>query len=110
MLRLLGVEATERLPPAFLVEAIELRELLDEAIGASQPDRVASIRADALERRESILARLAASFDAALSPGPSSKVALAAASESLAELRYVSRLIERCDGGDDDDAAEGAGP
>lgn len=104
LLTLLGGVATDRLPPSFLAEAMELREMLDEAIAADDLEGVASLRATAVRRRESETEAIAKAFDRAATSNADRAEALAQASEGLARLRYVMRLIERCDGGPDSPA------
>lgn len=100
LLARLGGQPVERMPPSFLAETMELRESLDEALAGGDVDGIAAARADAQERREAELEAIASAFDEAFAAAPGSPAradAAGRAAESLARLRYVTRLIERCD-------------
>ncbi|MBL9120972.1 MAG: hypothetical protein JNL80_13765 [Phycisphaerae bacterium] len=102
LLAALGGVATERLSPSFLAEAMELREALDEAIGSDDREGIATLRATAVQRREVETEAIAKAFDlAAATSGADRAPLLSQAADAIARLRYVTRLIERCDGGTD---------
>ncbi len=85
--------------PLFLMEAMELREALDEAIGSGDSERVAVLRADAEERYDATIEAMAQAFET-LGSGGDAPSAARQARQALARLRYATRLR---------DAARGAG-
>jgi DnaJ-domain-containing protein 1 len=97
LLSVLGGSPTEKLSPAFLAESMELRESLDEAIADGDLSRVATVRSEAIQRRDEELERIAQAFDLAIEDPAVRLDALNSASEGIARLRYIARFIERCD-------------
>ncbi|MBL9148445.1 MAG: Fe-S protein assembly co-chaperone HscB [Phycisphaerae bacterium] len=81
----------DALAPAFLMEMMETREALDEAIAARDEARIAEVRSEADARRVDLLAALAARLDAPISTPAEAQ----AARQDLAALRYVERILER---------------
>ncbi len=95
--------ASAALPPDFLVEAMELREELDEALANRDVDRIASLRAAAVARRDAEIDRLADHLDRVFAEnGDARAAAVAAAQDALNRLRYVMRLIDRVADADGD--------
>lgn len=82
---------SDALAPAFLMEMMETREALDEAIAADDGARIAELRREAEARRADLHAALAARLDAPI-PTPADAQA---ARQDLAALRYVERILER---------------
>jgi DnaJ-domain-containing protein 1 len=80
----------------FLMEAMELREALDEAIESGDAERLAILRADAEGRYEEACEAAADALDAlghsipSPAPAPSRD-----AEQALARLRYATRLRDR---------------
>lgn len=75
------------LPGAFLAEAMELRERIEEAAQAGDAEAIGEIRAEVSRAREACVAEIAAAFRGA-----------AAAKEvpvPLAKLRYLERMRAR---------------
>ena len=88
--------AQPALSPAFLVEMMELREALDDAIASANSAQVIAIEETARARREALISALAAQLDRAVEePSPSRLVLFEAARRTLNELRYIERVLER---------------
>lgn len=117
ILRLTGAASHEgsALPQAFLIEAMELREALDEAIASGDDARVQSLRDDAIAQRDEAIAELDERFDrlvrltgeqgsgdAPAQPQSERSSEIAAIGATLSRLRYVVRMIERASGIDRD--------
>jgi molecular chaperone HscB len=102
---LLGPGASEApLPPDFLMEMMELRSGLDEALASGDREQVAALRQGGEAERDRLLAELAELLDPTGSGGLAEPTRHAARS-ALCRLRYVLRLIDRAAGG-----GEAAGP
>ncbi len=87
---------TETLPGEFLMEMMELRESLDDAIVAGDAARIAELRDDGFTRRAESLESLGGLFDRALvAVGPERLRLLDAARQELSVLRYIVRLLDR---------------
>lgn len=103
LLELLGARplASASLSPAFLMETMEIREAIDDALSAGRPDGVSSLTTRVRELREETIRELRESLDGALAAadaGGSDSVAASAAAATLVRLRYVDRMIERLAG------------
>ncbi|MDZ4832084.1 MAG: Fe-S protein assembly co-chaperone HscB [Phycisphaerae bacterium] len=87
---------SDALAPSFLVEMMELREALDEAIAGDEAARISDIRHGADECRAARIAALASFLDRAVATPPPLDVPLyAEARRTLNELRYVERVLDR---------------
>jgi molecular chaperone HscB len=117
ILRLIGAPSNEgaTLPQSFLIEAMELREALDEAIAAGDHARIQSLRDDAIAKRDEAIAELDERFDrldrltgvgvagdTSVPPASERASEFAAVGATLSRLRYIVRLIERASGIDRD--------
>jgi molecular chaperone HscB len=81
---------------AFLMEAMELREALDEAIEAQDAERIASLRADADDRFDVAMTDTADALEAlGRLAASSAETEVRRACEALARLRYATRLRDR---------------
>ncbi|MDZ4754996.1 MAG: Fe-S protein assembly co-chaperone HscB [Phycisphaerae bacterium] len=86
----------EALPPAFLVEIMELRESLDDAIAAGDDERIATLRDAFVARRDALLESIAQLFDQALGSRGEARTGLFTRARSeLSVLRYVVRFLDR---------------
>lgn len=84
-------EADKSLPPAFLVEIMQAREEIEDALAARDPDRLRSWRDWAHTRRSDSIARVAALFREA------SPHILVEIRTTLNAWRYIERLIDQLD-------------
>lgn len=111
MLQIAGVgsDSAAALPPDFLIEAMELREELDDAIANGDETRISSLRDAAAARRDAELEQLAVHLDQLFASTGDERVrAQAAARNALNRLRYVMRLMDRlADASSDLPGAEG---
>ena len=83
-----GTDEKASLPPALLMELLEVREALEEAIAENNADAVKRYRADAEAQRQEHLDRLAMLFDA-------DPVDTKAVRQELNLLRYAQRMLEQ---------------
>jgi molecular chaperone HscB len=90
-----GKEQDRSLPAGFLVDVMELRERVEEAIASAEPGARERARSDALERRGAHIARVSELF-ASLATPPD-RAGLGAIRTELNAWRYVERLIEQLD-------------
>lgn len=107
LLASLGGSLTDRLSPQFLAEAMELREALDEAVASGDRSRIVGLHNDALAQRDAEIELIAAAFDKATAEDATKadrSAALIAASEGVARLRYVTRMLEESDRGSESEA------
>ncbi|MFG0275507.1 MAG: iron-sulfur cluster co-chaperone HscB C-terminal domain-containing protein [Phycisphaerales bacterium] len=98
LLVLLGGPAREdekSLPPAFLMEVMEIREDLEDAVGAADRERIASHEAWADTRRLALIDEVARAF-AALADPPDGD-ALRDIRVTLNAWRYIERMREQID-------------
>ena len=98
LLTRLGGPATSQdtsLPPDLLLEIMETRESLDEALRAGDRERVESLRRWALERRAGHVARVGDAF--ARAGDPPDGASLRAVRIELNAWRYIERMLERID-------------
>lgn len=87
---------SEALAPTFLVEMMELRESLDEAIASAETTRISDIRRGAEECRAARFTTLASLLDRAVAAPPHLAAPLYAEARcALNELRYVERVLDR---------------
>ncbi|HEY3351883.1 MAG TPA: Fe-S protein assembly co-chaperone HscB [Polyangia bacterium] len=77
-------------PPAFLMQTLEMREALAEATAAGDAARVGAMRADVEARRAALLAQVGELFAAAAAD----RAPLATA---LAQNRYYARFLDEID-------------
>ncbi|MBI1303012.1 MAG: hypothetical protein GC172_04405 [Phycisphaera sp.] len=83
------VAGTRALPQAFLLEMMELRERADAAAGDSAA--IAALRAEAADRREGEIARIAEAF-ASMKDGA---IDAAAIEDSILVIRAFDRMVEQ---------------
>lgn len=84
------------LPPAFLMEVMDVRERLDDAVDAKDQAALADIRQWAHEQRSAHLALIAEHFSAiASAPDASANARLALIRLELNVLRYFERMLEQ---------------
>jgi molecular chaperone HscB len=96
LLRLLGGPAAEQeksLPPAFLMEVMEAREAFEEADAQGDTDRIAALRAWAVDERAAMIDDVAARF--ASLPSPPDASALREIRVCLNAWRYLERMLEQ---------------
>src|SRR5687767_6790012 len=100
----LSIGGNERLDPRFLMEILELREELAEAVHAGQQDRVARLSASMKARQRTALDMLGPLFARAeSSSGDDRAAALAEIKTALILLRYVARYLEESEAALDED-------
>ena len=98
LLSLLGGAAKEKdtsLPKQFLIEVMEVREKLDEAIEADDKAALDELRAWANEQRVAHLAEVSRLFREAMTSADARQSALAQIRLELNVLRYFERMIEQ---------------
>ena len=96
------IAANEQLDPSFLMEVMELREELQEAVQGRDRARLDSLEEAMLDRRALALERIAGHF-AELAGGGDRERLLAAVKNDVILLRYINRYIEEFDYLDDED-------
>lgn len=87
-------ESEKSLPPGFLMEIMETREQIEEALAARDPARLQTWREWALAQRSAYSARVAALFR------ESTSHKLVEIRTMLNAWRYIERLIEQLDSPD----------
>lgn len=88
------------LPPELLMEFMEAREALEEAVGSHDGAAIERSRAWALDRRESHIRAVGAMFDEAHAAGdrdPQRAMTLRAIRVELDAWRYAERMLEQID-------------
>lgn len=116
LLALLGGATKEEdrsLPPGFLMEVMELRERVEEALGSGDASARARVGREAGVAREAYIQRVGALFRG-LGPGDGVEsgeraFALRAIRVELNAWRYIERLIEQLDPGYDPNRADFGG-
>ncbi len=96
LLRLSGLELPEdkdKLPPDLLMEVMEVREEMEDAIASDNQAELDRLRAWATGQRGMYLKKLAQLLDAELDAGKASQVRL-----ELNALRYIQRMLEQMPG------------
>lgn len=103
LLKLHGVDleredagAQRSMPLAFLEEVMELREALDEAMGARDADRVQKMARDVGGRRAAALQEGLDTLRTLARGGPD-EAAVKKASHALGRVRYFTRFLEQVD-------------
>lgn len=86
-------EDRDKLPADLLMQVMEVREELEEAIATSDTAELARLRAWAGERRDASLQRIGALLDDALDAGKAKAVRI-----ELNALRYMQRMLEQMPG------------
>jgi molecular chaperone HscB len=101
LLKLEGIQLTDersghKVPPAFLVEIMELREALMDARVAGDAAKVHELAVDVRARREAVLGHLDAAFARYEQAGDEAarRPALLAAADALVEERYFRRFLD----------------
>jgi len=100
LLRLLGVPAVDvPLPPAFLMETLELREAIDAAAASADMAALHALRAQADALLRAALGDLRAALGAITPHGGAAGPSAAGqgARAALARLRYAARMVARLD-------------
>ncbi len=96
LLRMLGGSAKQddnTLPPDLLMDMMDVRERMEDAIASSDADALAALRTWADQQRKSHLDRIAALF--AAEPPDLKQVRI-----ELNALRYIERMIEQMPAGE----------
>lgn len=88
-------EQDKSLPTGFLMDVMELREGVEEAMASGHADVRERVSQDAAARRAAHISRVSAMFSALGTPP--SQAALAAIRTELNAWRYTERLIEQLD-------------
>jgi molecular chaperone HscB len=103
LIELLGARPLLAAPlaPGFLMDTMEIREAIDEAIASGDPDELARIATRVRALRDEALSELRDALDtalAALDAGGADPAAASAAAAALVRLRYVDRMVDRIAG------------
>ena len=88
------IGANEQLPAELLMQLMEQREELADAVAAKRTAEIERLRGRAVAERAQVIAELAAQFAAN---------DLAAIKNRLMSVRYIDRYIEQCDAALDED-------
>ncbi len=98
----------ERIDPALVMELLEEREHLAEAIAAGKLDEVERMQNAMRARRTAAFERIGALFADLDAAGDTRTTRLGEIKQQLILLRYVERYLEQCEGAlDEDDFASG---
>jgi hypothetical protein len=103
LIQLLGARPLLAAPlaPGFLMDTMEIREAIDEAIASGDPDELSRIATRVRALRDEALSELRDALDtalAALDAGGADPAAASAAAAALVRLRYVDRMVDRIAG------------
>lgn len=100
LLTLLGgvpEDAVKALPEGFLMEMMEVREDMEQALTSHDPEEAARVEAWAREQRSAYFTRLEPLWDAAAGSDASALHARCTIRRELNALRYIERMIEQID-------------
>ncbi len=90
----LSIDQGEKIDPTFLIEILEAREELAEALAASNHSLVRELEEAMLDRRDQALKQIERLFGKVREHPSASQAELAAIKRELISLRYIDRYLE----------------